>query len=114
MTPQEGAFVKKGEAMSAASIFPESTLSHTSHPASVRTTLYYYHNRKMQQWITRRNPGTGTRSFWSPRLGCRTVHYPHVRLVESNEDTLLYASGRIPGAVRVDWTTGLNDKCPVE
>ena len=34
---------------------------------------------------------------------------PNVRLVESNEDTLLYASGHVPGAVHVDWTTDLND-----
>ncbi len=34
---------------------------------------------------------------------------PAVRLVESNEDSLLYASGHIPGAVEVDWTTDLND-----
>lgn len=32
-----------------------------------------------------------------------------VRLVESNEDMLLYVSGHIPGAVQVDWTTDLND-----
>ena len=32
-----------------------------------------------------------------------------VRLIESNEDTLLYATGHIPGAVHVDWTTDLND-----
>ncbi len=35
---------------------------------------------------------------------------PNVRLVESNEDTLLYPSGHIPGAVQVDWTTDLNDQ----
>jgi len=29
--------------------------------------------------------------------------------VESNEDSLLYASGHIPGAVEVDWTRDLND-----
>ncbi|SRR5690606_31351198 len=34
---------------------------------------------------------------------------PDVRLVESNEDTLLYPSGHIPGAVHVDWTADLND-----
>jgi thiosulfate/3-mercaptopyruvate sulfurtransferase len=34
---------------------------------------------------------------------------PGVRLVESNEDLLLYASGHIPGAVEVDWTRDLND-----
>ena len=34
----------------------------------------------------------------------------NVRLIESNEDTLLYASGHIPGAVHVDWTADLNDQ----
>jgi thiosulfate/3-mercaptopyruvate sulfurtransferase len=34
---------------------------------------------------------------------------PAVRLIESNEDSLLYAAGHIPGAVQVDWTTDLND-----
>lgn len=32
-----------------------------------------------------------------------------VRIVESNEDPLLYPSGHIPGAVEVDWTRDLND-----
>jgi len=32
-----------------------------------------------------------------------------IRIVESNEDPLLYPSGHIPGAVQVDWTTDLND-----
>ena len=35
---------------------------------------------------------------------------PKVRLVESNEDTLLYSSGHVPGAVHVDWTSDLNDQ----
>jgi thiosulfate/3-mercaptopyruvate sulfurtransferase len=34
---------------------------------------------------------------------------PTIRLVESNEDPLLYPSGHIPGAVEVDWTRDLND-----
>lgn len=34
---------------------------------------------------------------------------PNVRIVESNEDPLLYSSGHIPGAVEVDWTRDLND-----
>ena len=34
---------------------------------------------------------------------------PNVRIVESNEDPLLYQSGHIPGAVEVDWTRDLND-----
>lgn len=32
---------------------------------------------------------------------------PQVRLVESNEDALLYETGHIPGAVKVDWFTTL-------
>jgi thiosulfate/3-mercaptopyruvate sulfurtransferase len=34
---------------------------------------------------------------------------PKVRLVESNEDVLLYETGHIPGAVKIDWITDLND-----
>ena len=35
---------------------------------------------------------------------------PSIRIIESNEDTLLYASGHIPGSVNVDWTSDLNDQ----
>ncbi len=35
---------------------------------------------------------------------------PDVRIIESNEDDLLYPSGHIPGAVEVDWTSDLNDQ----
>ena len=35
---------------------------------------------------------------------------PAIRVLESNEDTLLYASGHIPGAQHVDWTSDLNDQ----
>jgi thiosulfate/3-mercaptopyruvate sulfurtransferase len=34
---------------------------------------------------------------------------PSVRLVESDEDYLLYETGHIPGAVKVDWFTTLQD-----
>jgi thiosulfate/3-mercaptopyruvate sulfurtransferase len=34
---------------------------------------------------------------------------PNIRIVESNEDPLLYPSGHIPGAVQVDWVADLND-----
>lgn len=34
---------------------------------------------------------------------------PNIRLVESNEDVLLYSSGHIPGAVNIDWVGDLND-----
>ncbi len=37
------------------------------------------------------------------------LNEPGVRLVESNEDALLYSSGHIQGAVEVDWTRDLND-----
>lgn len=33
-----------------------------------------------------------------------------IRIIESNEDQLLYSSGHIPGAVHVDWTKDLNDQ----
>ncbi|MEM7030898.1 MAG: sulfurtransferase [Chloroflexota bacterium] len=33
----------------------------------------------------------------------------NVRLVESNEDVLLYSTGHIPGAVHIDWVNDLND-----
>ena len=34
---------------------------------------------------------------------------PKVRIVESDEDVLLYDIGHVPGAVKVDWHTDLND-----
>jgi len=34
---------------------------------------------------------------------------PNVRIVESNEDPLLYDTGHIPGAIKIDWTADLND-----
>jgi len=37
---------------------------------------------------------------------------PGLVIVESNEDVLLYETGHIPGAVKIDWHTELND--PVE
>ena len=37
---------------------------------------------------------------------------PNVRIVESDEDVLLYDLGHIPGAVKLDWHTDLQN--PVE
>ncbi|MBW4439142.1 MAG: sulfurtransferase [Pleurocapsa minor GSE-CHR-MK-17-07R] len=34
----------------------------------------------------------------------------NVRIIESNEDPLLYSAGHIAGAVQVDWTRDLNDQ----
>jgi thiosulfate/3-mercaptopyruvate sulfurtransferase len=33
---------------------------------------------------------------------------PSIRIIESNEDPLLYPSGHVPGAFEVDWTRDLN------
>jgi thiosulfate/3-mercaptopyruvate sulfurtransferase len=38
------------------------------------------------------------------------LNNPSIRIVESNEDILLYDVGHIPGAVKIDWTTDLNDQ----
>lgn len=35
---------------------------------------------------------------------------PNVRIVESNEDILLYDLGHVPGAVQIDWQKDLNDQ----
>ena len=35
---------------------------------------------------------------------------PSIRIVESNEDILLYDTGHIPGAVHIDWRRDLNDQ----
>jgi thiosulfate/3-mercaptopyruvate sulfurtransferase len=37
------------------------------------------------------------------------LYDPNIRLVESNEDVLLYDTGHIPGAVNIDWHADLND-----
>ncbi len=43
-------------------------------------------------------------SWLAERLGD-----PALRIVESNEDPLVYPSGHVPGAVEIDWTRDLND-----
>lgn len=35
---------------------------------------------------------------------------PHLRIVESDEDVLLYEVGHIPGAVKIDWHVDLQDQ----
>ena len=37
------------------------------------------------------------------------LHDPRIRIVESNEDLLLYWRGHTPGAVQIDWMKDLND-----
>ncbi len=53
---------------------------------------------------------TPTPNAWSPPTGCRaTWAGPGLAIVESDEDVLLYDTGHIPGAVKIDWHTDLND-----
>ncbi len=52
------------------------------------------------------NPGVLVSTDWV----AEHLKDPNLRIVESNEDTLLYSSGHIPGAVHVDWTADLNDQ----
>ena len=48
--------------------------------------------------------------YWCPPSGWRsTLDDPKVRIVESDEDILLYDIGHIPGAVKLDWHTDLQD-----
>ncbi|HEX5216853.1 MAG TPA: sulfurtransferase [Vicinamibacterales bacterium] len=60
-------------------------------------------------------PDIAARGYAHPEMLVSTewvaehLNDPNVRIVESNEDTLLYASGHLPGAVHVDWTHDLND-----
>jgi thiosulfate/3-mercaptopyruvate sulfurtransferase len=37
------------------------------------------------------------------------LHDPKVRIVETDEDVLLYDIGHVPGSVKIDWHTDLND-----
>jgi thiosulfate/3-mercaptopyruvate sulfurtransferase len=37
------------------------------------------------------------------------LHDRHIRVIESDEDVLLYDTGHIPGAQKIDWHTDLND-----
>jgi thiosulfate/3-mercaptopyruvate sulfurtransferase len=37
------------------------------------------------------------------------IHDPSVRVLESDEDVLLYDVGHIPGALKIDWHADLND-----
>ena len=38
------------------------------------------------------------------------LHTPNVRIVESDEDLLLYGQGHIPGSIMIDWVNDLNDR----
>jgi thiosulfate/3-mercaptopyruvate sulfurtransferase len=61
-------------------------------------------------------PTIETRGYAHPEVLVSTewvaahLEDPGVRLVESDEDLLLYETGHIPGAAKVDWVTELNDQ----
>ncbi len=40
----------------------------------------------------------------------QNLNNPKIRIIESNEDQLLYSSGHIPGAIEIDWAKDLNDQ----
>lgn len=52
------------------------------------------------------NPGVLVSTDWV----AEHQHDANVRIIESNEDPLLYSAGHIAGAVQVDWTRDLNDQ----
>ena len=51
------------------------------------------------------NPGKLVSTDWV----AANLNSGDIRIIESNEDPLLYPSGHIPGAVEVDWVRDLND-----
>jgi thiosulfate/3-mercaptopyruvate sulfurtransferase len=52
------------------------------------------------------NPGALVSTAWVDEHRGDT---DNLRIVESNEDVLLYETGHIPGAVKIDWFTDLQD-----
>jgi len=65
---------------------------------------------------TSENPPIEDRGYATPEVLVSTdwvadhLNDSAVRLIESNEDPLVYPSGHISGAVEVDWTRDLNDQ----
>ncbi len=57
---------------------------------------------KFQEYAT---PGALVSTEWL----AANLNTPGLVVVESDEDTLLYETGHIPGSVKVDWHTDLND-----
>jgi len=51
------------------------------------------------------NPGVLVSTEWV----ANHLNDPNVRLIEADEDLLLYEVGHIPGAVKLDWVSDLND-----
>ena len=64
---------------------------------------------------TAAEPAVAARGYAHPEVLVTTewvaqhLNDPKVRIVESDEDVLLYEMGHIPGAVKIDWHTDLQD-----
>ena len=64
---------------------------------------------------TTHDPGTAAKGYARPDVLVTTswlaehLDDPSIRIIESDEDVLLFDTGHIPGAQKVDWHTDLND-----
>jgi len=69
----------------------------------------------MQTMTTTSDPTIGPKGYAHPEVlvstGWLAEHLgdPSLRILESDEDVLLYHTGHIPGAQRIDWHEDLND-----
>ncbi len=59
-----------------------------------------------QKFAAYANPGVLVSTEWL----AANLENPSVRVVESDEDIMLYEIGHIPGAVKLDWHTDLQDQ----
>ena len=65
--------------------------------------------------MTAPSPDLATRGYARPDVLVSTTWLaehlkdPGIRIIESDEDVLLYHTGHIPGAQKIDWHTDLND-----
>src|SRR3954447_11315889 len=61
------------------------------------------------------DPGIASKGYVHPEVLVSTewlaehLDDPNIRIIESDEDVLLYDTGHIPGAQKVDWHLDLND-----
>ncbi|AJT40802.1 sulfurtransferase [Psychromicrobium lacuslunae] len=63
-----------------------------------------------QKFTDYANPERLVSTDWlAEAIAAGTVGTPELAVVESDEDILLYETGHVPGAVKIDWHTDLND-----
>jgi len=75
----------------------------------VDANYIYYYNKNILNKVRRRNimDYVYPEKLVSTEWVASHLNDPSVRVVESDEDPLLYPMGHIPGAVQVDWFTTL-------